>query len=212
MIAAEAVPGTKTVTEHLRKLVTFVEELPVELGLPVQHPVYRVAVAAVVTNPWSGQGYVSQLQTGARDLASFLGNTLGKTLLSHFGQPAGAQAVGKAVIVGEDGELEHGAALIHTPYFADLVRAWLQGTAVIPSAEHRAGPGASVVVPLGHKASFATRSHYQGMEVRVGDAPRPDELIVVAAASAGPRPNARVGDRTTDPPLDVALLMDLGGQ
>lgn len=196
----------------LRKLVTVTEELSSELGLPVQHPVQRVAVAAVVRNPWAGLGYVEDLQSGAQEVATFLGNVLGEALVAHFGEPSRAQAVGKAVIVGEDGELEHGAALIHTPYFADLVRAWLQGTAVIPSAEHRAGPGASVVVPLGHKASFATRSHYQGMEVRVGDAPRPDELIVVAAASAGPRPNARVGDRTTDPPLDVALLMDLGGQ
>ena len=195
----------------LRKTVTIAEDLLQEVGTPVATPVHRATVAAVLGNPWSGKGYVQDLQTSAREMAIFLGNLFGDALLAEFGSASGIEAVGKGVIVGEDGELEHGSALIHTPFFADVLRACVDGSAVIPSAEHRAGAGAYLVVPLGHKSSFARRSHYQGLEIRVPDAPRRDEIVVIAAASSGPRPNARLGDRTTDPPVDVAQLRARAG-
>jgi hypothetical protein len=56
-----------------------------------------------------------------------------------------------------------------------------------------------LVVPLWHKTAAATRSHYQTVSARVPDAPRADEIVVVAAASTGPRPHPRIGDRRTDP-------------
>jgi len=186
--------------------VTVKEDLVAELGVPVNRPVQRVSVAAVVANPWAGKGYVDDLQTSARELAVLVANTIGDCLLTEFGTPSGIEAFGKGVIVGEDGELEHGSALIHTPFFADVLRACAEGTAVIPSAEHRGPAGSCLVVPMGHKGSFAMRSHYTGFEVRVADAPRPDEIVVIGGASSGPRPNARVGDRTTDPRVDVAAL------
>ena len=165
--------------------MTVREDLSAELGVPVERPVQRAAVAAVVTNPWDGKGFVNDLQSSARDLAAFLGNKLGDALLAEFGAASHIEAIGKGVIVGEDGELEHGSALIHTPFFADLIRACVEGTAVIPSAEHRGGAGSCLVVPLGHKVSFAKRSHYTGLDVRVADAPRPDEIVVIAARVLG---------------------------
>ncbi|HUB71129.1 MAG TPA: amino acid synthesis family protein [Acidimicrobiales bacterium] len=190
----------------LRKVLTITENLFTELGVPVNRPVRKVAVVAVVANPWAGKGYVEDLQVSARPLAVLVANTIGDALLAEFGTPSRIEAFGKGVIVGEDGELEHGSALIHTPFFADVLRACVEGTAVMPSAEHRGPAGSRLVVPMGHKGAFATRSHYTGSEISVADAPRPDEIVVVGAAASGPRPNARVGDRTTDPPVDVATL------
>ena len=112
---------------------------------------------------------------------------------------AGAiEAFGKAALVGTDGEIEHGAALIHTPWFGDVVRQALDGTSIIVFSDARGPAGTSLVVPVWHKTAAATRSHYQTVEVRVPDAPRPDELVLVCAAATGGRPLARIGDRTTD--------------
>jgi hypothetical protein len=191
---------------QVRKVVRVTEELLTEVGRAVDTPTHRVAVAAVISNPWRGEGYVIDLQPVARQVAAQLARILSDALMDEFVTASRIQSIGKGVIVGEDGETEHGSALIHTPFFADLLRARVGGTAVISSAEHRAIAGTPLVVPLCHKQAAATRSHYQGMEIRIADAPRPDEIVVTAAASSGPRPNARIGDRTTDPPIDLADL------
>jgi hypothetical protein len=44
------------------------------------------------------------------------------------------------------------------------------------------------------------------VECRVADAPHADEICVIAAASTGPRPFPRIGDRTTDIPVTTDIL------
>ena len=109
------------------------------------------------------------------------------------------EAFGKAAIVGTAGEIEHGGALIHTPWFGNLMRDFLQGESIICFADVRGDAGETLVVPMWHKTAAATRSHYQTISARVSDAPRAGEIVVLAAASTGPRPHARIGDRTDRP-------------
>lgn len=119
-------------------------------------------------------------------------------MLGVLGEPDKVEAFGKAVLVGTAGETEHGAALIHTPYFGNLYREAVEGTSILPFSDRRAGSGEALIIPMWHKTRSTTRSHYQTFELRIPDAPRPDEIVVAVAAASGPRPQARIGDRSTD--------------
>jgi hypothetical protein len=185
----------------IRRILTVVEELVTELGDPVHTPVRRAAAVAVLANPWSGRAAGADLAPEVAALAPALAHALADRLLDALGSPEQVQAFGKAAIVGTDGELEHGAALIHTPYFGDVLRHRVDGSSVIVFSDQRAPAGTALTVPLWHKEHSTTRSHYQTVTVRVPDAPRPSEIAVIAAASDGPRPNARIGDRRTDAAL-----------
>jgi hypothetical protein len=166
------------------------EEVVREAGRAVERPVKRVAVAAVIGNPFAGQ-YLDDL-----DLLIGFGEELGDLLTRRAvallaDEPA--ESFGKAAIVGLAGELEHAAALLH-PKFGAPMRAALGGSAaIIPSAKKMGGPGDAIDVPLHYKDAAFVRSHFDAIEVRVPAAPRDDEIVVVAALSCGGRPFARVG-------------------
>lgn len=187
----------------VRTIVTHVDEVWAEPGGPRVGPVRRAAAAAVVANPWAGRPVGCDLGEEAPELAARLAVELTGRLLERLGGAAAVAAFGKGAVVGLDGEVEHGAALIHTPYFGNLLREMTGGTSIIAFADDRSAAGSPLTVPLWHKTAAATRSHYQTVQIRVPDAPRPDEIVVVAAAAAGPRPHPRIGDRTTD--ADVTL-------
>ncbi|MFR9730715.1 amino acid synthesis family protein [Saccharopolyspora sp. MS10] len=189
-----------------RRIVTAAEELVRELGRPVDEPVLRATSAAVITNPWAGAGHVDDLAAEAARTAPGLARTLAAELAGALGGVERITAFGKAAIVGLGGEIEHGAALIHTPYFGNVLRELLGGTSIIVFSDERGPAGTSLSVPIWHKTAAATRSQYQTVPVRVPDAPAADEIVVIAAAAAGPRPNARIGDRTTDPAVRLADL------
>ena len=57
----------------------------------------------------------------------------------------------------------------------------------------RGGMGVVLDIPLGHKDAAFVRSHFDGMEVRVSDAPRANEIVVAVAVTTGGRPLPRVG-------------------
>ncbi|WP_076971542.1 amino acid synthesis family protein [Streptomyces sparsogenes] len=195
-----------SVTSGIRKVVTVVDEVLLELGRPVATPVRRVAAAAVIRNPWAGRGFVADLQPEVEEIAPGLAHLLTGRLVETLGGVDRIEAFGKAAMVGVDGEIEHGGALIHTPYFGNVLRELTEATSIIVFSDDRLRAGEPLTVPLWHKTAAATRSHYQTCQIRVPDAPRPDEIVVVAAASSGPRPNARIGDRLTDPVVRLADL------
>ncbi len=64
------------------------------------------------------------------------------------------------------------------------------------SATKRAAPGSVIDVPLAFKDEIWVRSHYDALEVRVPDAPLPDEIVVIAAVASRGRINARLGGMT----------------
>ncbi|MFJ9085157.1 amino acid synthesis family protein [Streptomyces sp. NPDC102384] len=191
---------------RLRKVVTVVDEVLLELGRPVATPVRRVAAAAVIENPWAGRGFVADLGPEVEEIAPGIGRLLTDRLIETLGGVEHVEAFGKAAVVGLDGEIEHGGALIHTPYFGNVLRELTEGTSIIVFSDDRLAAGEPLTVPVWHKTAAATRSHYQTVQIRVPDAPRPDEIVVVAAAASGPRPNARIGDRRQDPVVRLADL------
>jgi len=195
----EAIRESAVQAVGLRKLVLYREAVVSEAGSRPLVPAQQASVAAVIRNPWRGTDPSTDLSAVSRRIAPVLARLMTERLLEALGGVDAVEAFGKGAIVGTAGEIEHGGALIHTPYFGNLMREFLDGESIICFADARAGAGEPLVVPLWHKSAAATRSHYQTVTARVPDGPRPDEIVVVAAASTGPRPHARIGDRLTDP-------------
>ncbi len=193
----------------LRKLVTYRDVVVTEAGARPAHPARRASVAAVVRNPWAGRAPLADLSAEQERVAPHLATLLTDHLVAALGGADEIEAFGKAAIVGTAGEIEHAGALIHTPYFGNLVREFLRGESIICFADSRAGAGEDLIVPMWHKTHAATRSHYQTISARVGDAPRADEIVVIAAASTGPRPHPRIGDRSTDHAVTAQNLEDV---
>lgn len=190
----------------LRKLVTYRDDVVLEAGHAPAVPARRASIAAVISNPWLGTGPAQDLSEAVAEIAPTLARLLTDRLLDSLGGVDAIEAFGKAALIGSAGEIEHGGALIHTPYFGNLMREFLGGESIICFADTRADAGQPLVVPLWHKTHAATRSHYQTVDVRVSDAPRAGEIVVVAAASTGPRPHPRIGDRSTDPTITSLTL------
>ncbi len=181
---------------NVRKIVTIVEEICSEGGRQVS-PTARVAVvAAVIENPWAGQGFVDDLQPGIEANASGLGALLAPQVLEALGAPA--EAYGKAGIVGLDGEVEHASALIHTLKFGDHFRKAANATTLLPAVEKRGPAGVVFDIPLKHVTDATIRSHHQTVEVRLADAPHPGELVIALAAAAQGRPQQRLAALSTE--------------
>src|SRR5258708_3477283 len=113
-----------------------------------------------------------------------LGELLGRQAVAALGiRPGEAESYGKAAIVGEDGELEHAAAILHPRLGKPLRDAVEKGAALVPSAKKMGGLGTPIDVPLGHKDAAFVRSHFDAIEVRLPDAPRSDEILVAVAVT-----------------------------
>lgn len=181
----------------IRKIATFLEETHVEMGRPVSPPTRRAAAVAVIENPFAGR-YVEDL-TELIEIGEELGGLLTKRAVAALGIPGpSAESYGKAALVGTDGELEHAAALLHPRMGAPARKALGKGAALIPSSKKRGAPGAALDIPLGHKDAAFVRSHFDGMEVSITDAPRADEIMVALAVTDSGRPLPRVGGLTKD--------------
>ncbi len=180
----------------LRKIVTIVEETLTEGGREVS-PTARVAVvAAIIENPWAGQGYVEDLGPGIDANASDVGALLAPLVLDALGDKA--EAYGKAAIVGLDGEIEHGSALIHTLKFGDHFRNAANATTLLPAVEKRAAAGVVFDIPLKHITDATIRSHHQSIEVRIADAPHANEIVIALAAASQGRPQQRLAALSTE--------------
>lgn len=181
---------------RVRKIVTIVEEIGIEGGREVS-PAARIAVvAAVLENPWAGQGFVDDLGPGIEANASELGALLAPQVLAALDAPA--EAYGKAAVVGLDGEIEHGSALIHTLKFGDHFRKAANATTLLPAVEKRGPAGVVFDIPLKHITDATIRSHHQTVEVRIADAPHPGELVIALSAAAQGRPQQRLAALSTE--------------
>lgn len=177
---------------QIRKLVVQVDETRIEMGKTIAPPTRRALAMAVIHNPCAGR-YVENLDELIA-IGEELGGLLGSKCVEALGiQPGEAQSYGKAAIVGEAGELEHAAAILHPKLGAPLRKAVEKGAALVPSAKKQGGLGTTVDVPLGHKDAAFVRSHFDAIEARVSDAPRANEIVIAVAVTASGRPLARVG-------------------
>lgn len=179
-------------TAKIRKLVVQVDETRIEMGQAVNPPTRRAVAIAVIENPYAGK-YVEALDE-LMAVGEELGRLLGEKCVQALGIEGGqAESYGKAAIVGEAGELEHAAAILHPKLGAPLRKVLKKGAALVPSAKKLGGLGTAIDVPLGHKDAAFVRSHFDAIEARVADAPRANEIVVAVAVTDSGRPLARVG-------------------
>jgi hypothetical protein len=179
-------------TANIRKLVIQVDETRKEMGKEVTPPTRRAVAIAVIENPYAGR-YSENLDELIA-IGEELGALLGQKAVKALGiEPGQAQSYGKAAIVGERGELEHAAAILHPKLGAPLRVAVEKGAALVPSAKKQGTLGTAIDVPLGHKDAAFVRSHFDAIEARVSDAPRANEIVVAVAVTDSGRPLPRIG-------------------
>ena len=177
---------------NIRKLVTIVDEIHSEMGKTINPPTRRAAAIAVIENPFAG--FYQEDLDDLMSIGEELGSLLGKRCIEALGiKPSEAESYGKAALIGENGELEHGAALLHPRMGAPLRSEVEKGAALVPSSKKRGPMGDALDIPLGNKNAAYVRSHFDGMEVRVNDAPRANEILVAIAVTDSGRPLPRVG-------------------
>ena len=176
----------------IRKLIVQVDETRIEMDHEVRPPSRKALALAVIENPYAGRysENLDKLIAIGEELGALLG---GKCVQALGILPAAAHSYGKGAIVGEAGELEHAAAILHPKLGAPLRAAVEKGAALVPSSKKRGGMGTSIDVPLGHKDAAFVRSHFDAMEVRVPDAPRANEIVVAVVVTDSGRPLPRVG-------------------
>ncbi len=174
----------------IRKVVSIVDDIRIEAGRPVDPPIRRVVTAAVLRNPFAGR-YVEDLTELIDESVELSGMLSGIAVDLLDGRPV--HSYGKGGIAGTKGELEHVAAMLHPKFGAPLREACGGGTAIIPSAKKRGGPGVPLDVPLHYKDAAFVRTHFDAVELRVVDAPDDDELVIAVAVTDGGRPLPRVG-------------------
>jgi hypothetical protein len=181
--------------QGVRAIVTTVQQTLAEAGSPVDPPTVVVVSAVVVHNPLAGQGNVqdlSDLEALGAHAATLLVEHALAALAAVGRSAADVRGYGKGAIVGVDGDREHTAAVLH-PRFGAPVRAAIGGgTDIIPGTKKVAGPGASLTIPIGNKDDRWVFDDMDAIDIALGDAPRPDELVIALALSCGGRPNARV--------------------
>lgn len=179
----------------IRKIIVQTDEVRVEMGREVNPPVRKALAMAVIENPCAGR-YEENLDELIA-IGEELGGLLGERCVQALGiAPGQAESYGKAAIVGEGGELEHAAAILHPKLGAPLRVAVEKGAALVPSSKKIGGLGTAIDVPLGHKDAAYVRSHFDAMEARVADAPRANEIVVAVVVTAGGRPLPRIGGLT----------------
>lgn len=177
---------------NIRKIAVNIEETHREIGRDISPATRKAVAVAVIENPFAG-AYHEDL-TQLMDIGAELGALLGEKCVTALGiTPDQAESYGKSAMVGENGELEHAAAILHPKLGAPLRVAVERGAALVPSSKKMGGPGQVLDVPLGHKDAAYVRSHFDGIEVSLNDAPRANEIMVAVAITDSGRPLPRVG-------------------
>lgn len=184
---------------EIRKICTVIEETFIEGFKDAPKPVRIAAAMAVIKNPFAGK-FVEDLQPLIDTYSEKLGTLLPQKAIEalHI-SGEDVEGYGKGALVGLDGEIEHGSAIIHTLTFGNPFRK-ICGNAetLLPSAEKRAGAGATLDLAIKHKMDPKVRSHHMSFEVRIPDAPRADEIVIVAAVASSGRAHPRIGSLHTE--------------
>ena len=175
---------------QIKRTLTFIDETGVEAGQPIDPPLRKVAVVAILDNPFAGrfERDLSRLTDASAEIGRHICGLAVSLLAPH--KP---QSYGKAAIIGMNGEQEHGVAMLTTVFGNVMREAAGGGKAWISSLTKRAAPGASIDIPLAHKDALYVRSHYDGITITLPDAPLPDELAIICGYANRGRPNHRVG-------------------
>ena len=184
--------------DELRKIVTFDEDIYKE-GNKSANPVLRViGVAAVLTNPWKGRGFVEDLSPEIDRIAPVMGRALTDRLISLVGSGEKIEAYGKAAVSGSSCEIEHASAIIHTLKFGNFYREAVNAKSYLGFTNTRGPANTQINIPLMDKHDTGRRSHYITVQFSIYDAPDVDESVVALGAATSGRPHHRIGDRYSD--------------
>ena len=175
----------------IRKIAAFQEDVAFD-SRPLPARFRHVGVAAVMTNPWHGKGFVADLSPVIHELAAPLGKILAAKAVEIMGGPDAVQAFGKAAMVGLEGEYEHANALIHTTLFGDECRSAVGGSAWMAGNQKICAAGSVLELPMAHKIDAKQQNFYHTTHLYIHDAPRVDELVVAVGMASGARPNGRL--------------------
>ena len=174
----------------IRKVLSFVDEARHEMGKPAAPPLRKVAVAAIVRNPFVGT-YVEDLEPLTK-ASGALGREI-TGLAMQLLKPYAPESYGKAAIIGLGGEQQHGSAMLTTVFGNVMREAAGGGVAWISSITKRAAAGSTIDIPLAHKDALYVRSHYDGISIMLPDAPLPDEIAIICAYANRGQLNHRIG-------------------
>ena len=184
--------------KELRKIVTFDEDIFSEGGREVDPVLRIIGVAAVLTNPWKGQGFVEDLQPEIKRIAPVMGKTLTERLISMVGGGEKIEAYGKAALAGTSCEIEHASAIIHTLQFGNFYREAVGAKSYLGFTNTRGPANTQIQIPLMDKHDTGRRSHYLTVQFSIYDAPDVDEIVCALGAATSGRPHHRIGDRYSD--------------
>jgi len=176
---------------EIRKIVTIIEDVFADGEKKAEKPVRKVACIAVIKNPYAGK-YQEDLNP-LIDYSENVGKIISERAVEALGKNNIPESYGKGAIVGEKGELEHAAALLHPKLGTPLRNAVGGGKAIIPSAKKLGRMGDEIDIPLHYKDAAFVRSHFDAMTVSVNDAPKSDEILLAVAVTNGGRINPRIG-------------------
>ena len=184
--------------KELRKIVTFDEDIYSEGGKEA-NPILRIiGVAAVLSNPWKGQGFVEDLQPEIKRIAPVMGKALTDRLISMVGSGEKIEAYGKAALAGTSCEIEHASAIIHTLQFGNFYREAVGAKSYLGFTNTRGPANTQIQIPLMDKHDTGRRSHYLTVQFSIYDAPDVDEIVCALGAATSGRPHHRIGDRYSD--------------
>tara|TARA_R110002049_G_scaffold100265_1_gene244155 strand:+ start:1254 stop:1799 length:546 start_codon:yes stop_codon:yes gene_type:complete len=173
----------------LRKTALFIETTQTDGFGQTCAPITRVVAIAVFRSPVAGRF--------TEDLSELfdIGGTLATRLFGDAvaALPGPPVSYGKAALVGVGGDMEHGGAVIHPKLGKPMRAAVGGGQALIPSNVKIASLGGSIDLPLGHKDEAWSFDHFDTITIAIGDAPRPDEIVLCMGVADGARPHPRVG-------------------
>ena len=182
----------------IRKTIATTETIYADGGKAATTPLVMIAAAAVIRNPWAGEGFVEDLAPKIREMAPVLGELLTSLIVKEAGGGDRVQAYGKCAVVGLNGELEHASALIHTLHFGNHYRSAVKGKTYLAFNNTRGPANTPVLVPMMGTNDEGTREHYLTMQFNINDAPAADEIVIALGAALGGRPHHRIGNRYLD--------------
>ena len=184
--------------KELRKIVTFDEDIYNEGGKEADPILRIIGVAAVLSNPWKGQGFVEDLQPEIRRIAPVMGKALTDRLISMVGSGEKIEAYGKAALAGTSCEIEHASAIIHTLQFGNFFREAVGAKSYLGFTNTRGPANTQIQIPLMDKHDTGRRSHYLTVQFSIYDAPDVSEIVCALGAATSGRPHHRIGDRYSD--------------
>ena len=184
--------------KELRKIVTFDEDIYSEGGKEADPILRIIGVAAVLSNPWKGQGFVEDLQPEIKRIAPVMGKALTDRLISMVGCGEKIEAYGKAALAGTSCEIEHASAIIHTLQFGNFYREAVGAKSYLGFTNTRGPANTQIQIPLMDKHDTGRRSHYLTVQFSIYDAPDVDEIVCALGAATSGRPHHRIGDRYSD--------------